>query len=74
MATISGVIVRARQGDTVDKLVFARYGKTDGIVATVLDLNPGLAAIGMILPLGTEVFMPTIVTQDLVKPTITLWS
>ncbi|MFK0167152.1 tail protein X [Rhizobium sp. NPDC090279] len=47
-----------RQGETVDSACFAHYGRTAGVVETVLSANCGLAALGAILPLGTDIIMP----------------
>lgn len=49
--------VRAMQGDTVDSLCWRHLGSSSA-VETVLDLNPGLAALGAILPNGTPVTLP----------------
>lgn len=49
--------VAAHQGDTVDLLCLRHLRRTD-IVVSVLEANPGLAAIGPVLPMGTEVVLP----------------
>lgn len=49
--------VRAHQGDTVDSLCYRHLGSS-AAVERVLDLNPGLAALGPILPHGTLVTLP----------------
>jgi phage tail protein X len=66
--------VRSRQGDTVDALCWRELGATAGVVAQVLELNRGLAALGPILPVGTPVLLPerSTVTPP-VLPTIQLW-
>lgn len=50
--------VRAHQGDTVDSLCWRHYGATRGLNELVLEANPGLAALGAILPIGYEVELP----------------
>lgn len=50
--------VRAQQDETVDALCWRVYGRTDGVVEAVLEANPGLADIGLLLPAGCEVDMP----------------
>lgn len=50
--------VRAHQGDTVDSLCWRHYGATRGLNELVLEANPGLAALGAILPIGHEVELP----------------
>lgn len=50
--------VRSQQGDTVDLLCWRFYGRINGTVEAVLEANPGLADLGLMLPLGTLVSMP----------------
>ena len=47
----------AMQGDSIDSLCYRHLGNSDA-VETVLDQNPGLAALGPILPMGTVVTLP----------------
>lgn len=65
--------VIARQGESLDALCFRVMGKTAGVVEKVLELNPGLADKGVILPHGTTVELPneTLVTNE---PIIQLWN
>ncbi|MNZ54091.1 Phage Tail Protein X [compost metagenome] len=64
--------VHANQGDTLDALCWRHYGRTAGVVEVVLDANPGLAALGPILPHGTAVQLPDITTQQQ-RQTVQLW-
>lgn len=57
-------IVRANQGDTLDAVVWRYYGQTVGYVETVMAANPGIAGLGIILPLGTEVKLPVSITVE----------
>jgi phage tail protein X len=50
--------VKALQGDTLDQLCLRHLGATAGIVEQTLALNPGLADIGPVLPLGHAVQLP----------------
>lgn len=66
------MLVRAQQGDTLDRLAWRHLGATAGVVEATLSANPGLADLGPVLPLGTQV--------DLVAPsapvssqTVSLW-
>lgn len=54
----------ASEGDTVDFIAWRVYG-TQGalVVEQLLDANPGLADLGAVLPVGTEVFLPSIDTK-----------
>ncbi|HHO0771787.1 TPA: tail protein X [Aeromonas hydrophila] len=64
--------LRSLQGDTLDLILFRHYGYTGGITEQVLNLNPGLAALGPILPTGTLINMPAAPTQA-EQPLIQLW-
>lgn len=48
---------RSMQGETVDLICHRVYGDT-AMTAAVLDANPGLGALGPILPAGTLVLLP----------------
>lgn len=60
------------QGMTVDLLCHRHYGRTRGTTERVLDENPGLAALGPVLPVGTRVRLPEIVKLP-TKTTRSLW-
>ncbi len=51
--------VTALQGDTLDQVCLRHLGATAGLVEQTLALNPGLAALGPDLPLGTPILLPT---------------
>ena len=40
----------ALQGDTLDAICVRYYGRTEGVVETVLAANPGLAELGAVAP------------------------
>lgn len=50
-------VAYALQGDTVDLVSQRCYGATTMVVA-ILKANPGLAACGPILPMGTRIMLP----------------
>ena len=50
--------VQAHQGDTLDQLCQRHIGSTAGTVEAALTANPGIAALGPVLPLGTRVTLP----------------
>lgn len=52
--------VIARQGDTLDRLVWERYGQRPGALEATLQVNPGLADLGAVLPVGVRVSLPEI--------------
>ena len=65
--------VTARQGDALDGLIWRerRLGPTD--LAEVLQLNPGLAALGDVLPLGTVVAVPLRAPATATRQLTQLW-
>ncbi|WP_234014369.1 tail protein X [Cronobacter malonaticus] len=48
------------------------YGRTEGVVETVLTANPGLAELGAVLPHGTAVELPDIAPAPAAE-SINLW-
>lgn len=64
--------VIAQQGDTLDALCYRHYGRTQGVVETVLAANPGLAGLGVIIPHGATVALPDIDAAP-VRESIQLW-
>lgn len=65
--------VRSLQGDTIDQLCFRYYGRTQGVVEAVLAANPGLSALGVLLPHGTVVTLPELSHTTGNKTVINLW-
>lgn len=67
-------VTHALQGDTVDLICDRFFGRTEGVTEAVIDSNPGLAALGAILPHGTQITLPA---PEALKPstpkTINLW-
>lgn len=60
------------QGDMADIICRRTYGDESGYVEAVLVTNPGLAAKGPILPMGTIVVLPDIEVSTEV-PVVKLW-
>lgn len=65
--------ITANQGDTVDLVCWAYYGRTDGIVEQVLEANPGLAAHGPVLPVGIQITLPELAATPQQTPQVHLW-
>ncbi|CAM4203590.1 MULTISPECIES: tail protein X [Lelliottia] len=64
--------VYAMQGDTLDAICARYYGRTEGVVEAVLQVNPGLSELGVILPHGTAIELPE--TDSAPKTeTVNLW-
>ena len=65
-------VITARQGDTLDGLLWRERQLGPAALPAVLAANRGLARLGAVLPLGTEVVVPPIAvaaprTRDLVN-------
>ncbi|MDN7466993.1 tail protein X [Burkholderia orbicola] len=65
--------VAAQQGDTVDLICWRYYGRTDGTVEAVLEANAGLADFGVVIPMGTLVYLPDIETVASTAPLVQLF-
>lgn len=65
--------VTAQQGDTVDAICWRYYGRTDGTVEAVLEANEGLADYGVVVPPGTLVDLPDLMTVQTTKPLLQLF-
>jgi len=66
-------IVRANQNETVDAICWRHYGRTAGVTEAVLEANPGLADIGIVLPTGHPVILPELEEQAEQVGTVNLW-
>ena len=64
--------VIAQQGDSVDSLCWRHLGSSAAVEMT-LETNPGLAAKGAILPMGTAVILPDIAQESTTQTIIQLW-
>ncbi|MNB71249.1 Phage Tail Protein X [compost metagenome] len=64
--------IYAMQGDTLDAICARYYGRTQGVVETVLEANPGLAASGVIVPHGRAIEIPEIDSAAKAE-TVHLW-
>lgn len=62
-----------RQGETVDLVCRRTYGRTRAVTEAVLAANPGLAAKGPILPMGTVVIIPDRAPATTQAPLVSLW-
>lgn len=63
-----------RDGDTVDQVLWRTLGRTSGVTEATLELNPGLAALGAVLPAGVLITLPAVTTPAPVRETVKLWS
>lgn len=69
------MLVIAAQGDTLDAICYRYLGTTAACVEQALALNPGLAALGPVLPQGTSVVLPDTTTTPAAatRPLVQLW-
>jgi len=65
--------VTARQGETLDALIWRTRGLGPSNLGPVLTANPGLAALGAVLPTGTPVILPDVAPMPVVRDIIQLW-
>lgn len=66
--------VTARDGETVDEVCWRVLGRTSNVTEQVLELNPGIAALGPRLPGGTELILPEVAeAATATRETIQLW-
>ena len=57
-----------RERMTLDLLLFQAYGaEGQGLVEQAIELNPGLASLGPVIPLNTTVTIPDLPTPDAFK-------
>ncbi len=63
-----------RQGQTVDLVCWDFYRRTADVTELVLAANPGLSALGPILPLGTRLKLPDLpIQQRSARKLVSLW-
>lgn len=62
-----------KQGETVDLVCNRHYGRTASVTEAVLAGNPGLAALGPVLPMGTVIQLPDIDSAPGKRAMIGLW-
>lgn len=61
------------QGEMVDMICRRIYGDESGYVEKVLDLNPGLAAAPIPLPIGTSITLPDLPRSAPERKIVSLW-
>jgi phage tail protein X len=66
-------VIHARQGDTLDELVWRerRLGPTN--LGALLDANVGVARLGAVLPLGTPIRIPASAPAAATRDVVNLW-
>ena len=72
--TAARSVARSVDGDRLDWICRRWYGELfPGAVEAVLAANPGLAALGPVLPAGVEIVMPDLTPPVRVARPIALW-
>lgn len=66
-------IYTTKQGEMVDAICQRHYGRTKDVTEAVLATNPGLAAMGPVLPFATRVTLPDVTEQTKRKPLVGLY-
>lgn len=61
------------QGEMVDMICRRAYSDESGYVEQVLDLNPGLAAAAIPLPIGTRIVLPDLPRAAPGRKIVSLW-
>jgi phage tail protein X len=65
--------IHARQGDTLDGLIWRERRLGAANLTAILAANPGLAGHGAVLPTGTPVTLPDTPAAPIVRDIIQLW-
>ncbi|MCD1264086.1 phage tail protein [Shinella sumterensis] len=62
-----------KAGQTVDLVCRDFYGRTRSTTEIVLDANPGIGALGPVLPIGTALVLPDIDTRPAARELVKIW-
>lgn len=65
-------VVTAHQGETLDALAWRATAGSPPPIEAVLDLNPGVAARGLILAEGETIILPDVAAAA--APLVQLWT
>lgn len=64
-----------REDMTLDLVVWKALGRQDDLlVERTLELNPGVASLGVVLPVGTVIELPELTERSEPAETVRLWS
>lgn len=68
-------VLTSRQGDTLDGLAWRERGFGPADLPALLEANPGVAALGAVLPIGTPVVVPAAAATPAIadRPLVQLW-
>ena len=65
--------ITTTEGQVIDQIAQAAYGRTAGATEAILAANPHLAGLPSRLPAGVVIVLPVIETAAVI-PTVRLWS
>ncbi|NVK42098.1 MAG: tail protein X [Oceanospirillaceae bacterium] len=54
------LIYQTSEGDVLDAICYAHYGRASGVIEKVLDANPKLCEYDVHLPAGVKITLPEI--------------
>lgn len=60
----------SKQGDMVDEICQAYYGRTSGAVEAVYEANNGLADLGPVLEAGVSIVLPDVPEPKTARATL----
>lgn len=66
-------IYMTAQNEMTDAICWHVYGASSGYVERVLDVNPGLAEVGPVLPIGMRVLLPDLPKAAQERKIVSLW-
>lgn len=66
-------IYTTKQNEVVDAICHRHYGRTRDVTEAVLAANPGLAAMGPVLPFATRVVLPAMQEKTRRRPLVGLY-
>ncbi|WP_193391515.1 tail protein X [Erythrobacter sp. SG61-1L] len=65
--------ITSKAGEMLDQIVWRHRGRTAALVEQALELNPGLADLGPVLPAGIAITLPEAASAQPVRETVKLW-
>lgn len=66
-------VYTTQQGEMIDAICRRFYGDESGYVESVVEDNPGLAALPILLPIGTKIVMPDLPRAPAEREVVSLW-
>lgn len=71
MSTFDRLYIVRHDGERLDKIARDQLGtERGGTVESIVALNPGLAALGWTLPIGTKIKLPTRKSDGPARPIV----